>query len=446
LNPGRRVGATLLSQEVDAAIGPAFPGDSPRLDVAAQFSGDRDRMSGAARLTAAAVRTRMFSSRIPSDLSPNRLALAVERRRARGDAVLDLTDSNPTRAGLRYERAWLDALAGESALLHEPAPFGLAAARAAVAADYQRRGLDVPAARVILTTSTSESFSILFKLLCDPGDEVLVPRPSYPLFEYLTRLEGARAVPYQLEREGRWAVDLASVERALTPRTRAILVVHPNNPTGSLLDRAELDALAGLCRDRGLALVGDEVFADYRLEPFPGAAGSVLDQREALTFCLGGLSKSIGLPQLKLGWIAAQGPEALVQQAMRRLELVCDTYLSVSAPIQHALGALFAGGAAVRAQIAARTGDNYRALASHVAKHPSCRLLRAEGGWSAVIQVPATRSEEELVLALLEQDGVLVHPGYFFDFPRAAFVVVSLLPPREVFDEAITRLLVAAEV
>jgi alanine-synthesizing transaminase len=403
-------------------------------------------MSGAARLTAAAVRTRMFSSRIPSDLSPNRLALAVERRRARGGAILDLTDSNPTRAGLCYERAWLDPLAGESALLHEPEPFGLTAARAAVTADYQRRGLDVPPGRIIVTTSTSESCSVLFKLLCDPGDEVLVPRPSYPLFDHLTRLEAVQAVPYQLEREGRWAVDLAGMEQALTPRTRAILVVHPNNPTGSLLARAELGAIAGLCRDRGLALIGDEVFADYRLEPFADAAGSVLDQREALTFCLGGLSKSIGMPQLKLGWIAVEGPEKLVQQALGRLELICDTYLSVSAPVQHALGALLAKGASVRAEIAARTGENYRALARTIERHSSCRLLRAEGGWSAVIQVPAARSEEELALALLEQDGVLVHPGYFFDFPRAAFVVVSLLPPREVFDEAVDRVLAAAEV
>jgi alanine-synthesizing transaminase len=295
---------------------------------------------------------------------------------------------------------------------------------------------------------------------------VLVPRPSYPLFEHLSSLDGVRALPYTLDYYGRWSIDVDTLARAITPKTRAILVVSPNNPTGSCLSAAELDALAGLCEQHGLALIGDEVFAEYTLNDVGGGARSgsgatiltqtgsgegrtmhvsVLAQRRALTFCLGGLSKSIGLPQVKLGWIGIGGPDALVDAALDRLDLIADTYLSVSTPVQLAAPLLIERGHAVRTQIQARIEGNLRALERAVARAPGCTLLRPEAGWTAVLRVPATRAEEDLVLDLLEEDRVLIMPGYFYDFPREAYLVVSLLPDPAVFNEAVARVLARAE-
>ena len=385
-----------------------------------------------------------FSSRVPADLRPNRLTSALARLRASGAVIADLTETNPTRAGIEYPESVLDALASRAGLAYEPQPFGLAAAREAVAADYGRRGLVVDPARIALTASTSEAYSLLFKLLCDPGDEVLVPRPSYPLFDHLTALDAVAARPYRLDAQFGWSVDLDSVANAITPRTRAVLAVSPNNPTGSFLDNTEIDALARLCAERGLAFVADEVFADYVLDARAAAGPCVLARPDALTFSLGGLSKSAGLPQVKLGWIAAGGPEGLVASAMARLEIICDSYLSVSTPVQHAAHALLEAGAAIRGRIRARAAGNYRRLSSLASAHPACTLLPARGGWSAVLRVPATRPEEQLVLSLLEEDHVLVHPGYFFDFAAEAFVVVSLLPDPAVFDRGAAALLARA--
>ncbi|HSK10468.1 MAG TPA: pyridoxal phosphate-dependent aminotransferase [Vicinamibacterales bacterium] len=384
----------------------------------------------------------MFSTRTPADLEPNALARAVAALRARGAPVLDLTETNPTRAGLAAPEALVAALGDPRSLRYDPEPFGLPAAREAVADDYRRSGLGVAAGRIALTSSTSEAYSFLFKLLCEPGDEVLVPVPSYPLFEHLTRLDAVEPRAYDLEYHGTWAIDLPSVERALTPRTRAILVVSPNNPTGSLLRRGDLEAISAIAAARELALVGDEVFADYPLEPAADGC-RVLEQDEALTFALGGLSKSVGLPQLKLGWIAAAGPAPLLAPALARLEIVCDAYLSVSTPVQHAAGSVLAAGRAVREAIAGRVSSNLARLRQAAASSP-CSVLRTEGGWSAVLRVPAMRGEERLVLDLLQEDGVLVHPGYFFDFPREAYVVVSLLPEPAVFTEAVSRVIARA--
>jgi hypothetical protein len=384
----------------------------------------------------------MFSNRVPGDLTPNRLAAAVARLRASGRPIMDLIESNPTRAGFEYPPDLLSPLADARALAYEPRPFGLADARRAIAADYARRGVDVDAARLVLTASTSEAYSLLFKLLCDPGDDVLVPRPSYPLFDHLTRLDAVATRPYGLEYHGAWSVDVASVEHAFTPRTRALLVVNPNNPTGSFITRAELDQLARMCADRGVALIADEVFADYELTPGVAAAsGRVLDRRDVLAFGLGGLSKSVGLPQVKLGWIAVAGPPPMVDRALERLELLCDTYLSVSTPVQVATAELLRRGAGVRSQIQARVAANYRQLTTLTEAAPSCRALRADGGWYAVLQVPSLGSEEDLVLDVLESDGVLTHPGYFFDFPRESYLIVSLLVPERAFAGAIERML-----
>jgi aspartate/methionine/tyrosine aminotransferase len=391
----------------------------------------------------------MNSARLPANLQPNPLSRAIEAKRKQGSSFTDLTETNPTRVGLTYPDDLLADLASAQALEYDPQPLGLWSARAAVASDFRRRHIVLSADRVALTASTSEAYALLFKLLCNAGDAVLVPRPSYPLFDHLTGLENVAAIPYQLEYHGSWRINLASVEEAAgsaahkgppCERVRAILVVSPNNPTGSFLHRDDLSALAALCRSRGWALIGDEVFADYTLDEAP-AATSVLAQHEVLTCCLGGLSKSAGLPQVKLGWIGFGGPPAAVDEAIARYEIIADTYLSVSTPVQVAAPALIEKGAAIRRQIHERVRANLARLRSLAAGHPSITVLPVEAGWSAVLQVPAVRSEESLALDLLEQDDVLVHPGYFFDFPKEAYLVVSLLVEPDVFQQAMTRVM-----
>ncbi|MFB3854892.1 MAG: pyridoxal phosphate-dependent aminotransferase [Vicinamibacterales bacterium] len=377
---------------------------------------------------------------MPTDIAPNRVTLALAGLAAAGVEIVDLTQSNPTDAGIEYPSDLLSALSTPASMKYEPQPFGLDAARQAVSDDFSRRGRLVPPARIVLTASTSEAYSLLFKILCDPGEQVLVPRPSYPLFEHLARLDSVVASPYVLDYHGGWRVDMESVRAALTPATRALVIVSPNNPTGSCLHPEDLSELSRLACDRGFAIIGDEVFADYPMEDgrcWP----SVLDAEGVLAFSLGGLSKSVGLPQLKLGWIAAAGPDPQVGEALARLEIACDAYLSVSTPVQHASGKLLSAGAAVRSAILTRVRDNHRVLSVAVSRYPACRLLPVEAGWYAVLQVPARRTEEETVISLLCEEHVLVHPGYFFDFPREAFLVTSLLPPQDRFETAVERLL-----
>ena len=312
-------------------------------------------------------------------------------------------------------------------------------ARAAVASDQRRRGAAVEPSQVVLTTSTSEAYSWLFKLLCSPDDAVLVPRPSYPLFEHLAALEGVQLHSYSLEYHGRWSIDLESIRDA--PRNvRALIVVSPNNPTGSFLSVEEQAALSGECARRKWALIADEVFADYPLE-IVAPVTDLAARAPVLSFTLGGLSKSVGLPQLKLAWIIAGGPGAQRQSALDVLELIADTYLSVATPVQVATPHLLEAGKAVRASIHERVRQNLDVLRATAMAFPACDVLPVEGGWSAVVRVPSMRSEERLVLDLLEHERVLVHPGYFFDFPREAYVVVSLLPPPDMFADAVTRLL-----
>jgi hypothetical protein len=384
----------------------------------------------------------VFSRRLPPDLVPNQLANALARLRAEGRPIIDLTESNPTRAGFSYPDDLLASLAEPRGVVYAPHALGLPPARRAVADDYGRRGIQIDPARIALTASTSEAYALLFKILCDPGDEVLIPRPSYPLFEHLTRLEGVSARSYGLDYEGSWAVDVGSIERAWSPRTRAVVTVHPNNPTGSYVRAGELDRIAALCASRDAALVADEVFADYPLKPTAAeSAGRMLDRRDALVFSLGGLSKSVGLPQVKLGWVAMAGPDALVHAAIDRLEVVCDAYLSVSTPVQLAAAELLGRGAVVRRQIQNRVVGNLCQLVDLTGRVPASRVLDVEGGWYAVLHVPSIGTEEDLVLDLLTTDGVLVHPGYFFDFPRESYLIVSLLPSPDVFADGIGRVL-----
>lgn len=384
----------------------------------------------------------MFSSRLPSALGPNRIAATVQALRAAGESVIDLTASNPTTAGVEYPRDLLAALSGTDALTYAPDPQGLPAARAAIARDYARLGHQVDPARVLLAASTSDAYSALFKVLCNPGDEVLVPCPSYPLFEHLLGLDAVNGVPYALDMHGGWTIDLGSVERALSPRTRAVLLVSPNNPTGSYVTQAELDQLMALARERDLAIIADEVFVDYVLDDAAASRRArCVAATDALVCSLGGLSKSVGLPQVKLAWIVLAGAAALVEAARPKLELVCDTYLSVSTPVQCAAADLLARGALVRAQIHDRVRANEARLRELVQRVPACRALPVQGGWYAVLQVPSIWSEEALVIDLLRRARVFVHPGYFFDFPREAFLVVSLLTPTALFEQGMTRVL-----
>jgi aspartate/methionine/tyrosine aminotransferase len=383
----------------------------------------------------------MFSARTRWDLTTNRLASLAEERRTAGGPLFDLTQSNPTQVGFPYPDDLLAPLSEPSSLRYEPAPSGLRAAREAVAGDYQRRGVEVEPGHIVLTAGSSEAYGFLFKLLCDPGDTVLVPRPSYPLFEYLAGLESVAVRPYPLRYDGEWHVDLPALARAAAAGARAIVLVNPNNPTGSYVKREEAERIRQIAAEAGAALISDEVFADYALRANARRVACLAGPGPALVFCLGGLSKSCGLPQLKLGWIAASGPAAARDEALARLEVVADTYLSVGTPVQRALPGLLARLPVLQPPIAARVAGNLDLLRRRTAASCPVTLLAPEGGWYATLQVPATATEEEHVTRLLAEDGVLVHPGYFFDFPQEAYLVVSLLPPPGDFAAAIDRVL-----
>jgi alanine-synthesizing transaminase len=418
----------------------------------------------------------VFSTRLPWERPENALAQVERDRRASGLPLIDLTESNPTRVGLVYPEAALrDALGAVAAERYDPAPLGLRAAREAIAADYNATGLAVDAERVVLTASSSESYALLFKLLCDPGDAILVPEPSYPLFEYLAALEGVRAIGYRLIYDGDWHIDFDSLAAACARantnpssagRARALVVVNPNNPTGSFVSDGDLARVAEVCAAADLAVISDEVFSPYRFAagadadaergatPACLAEAPMLGER-TLIFSLGGLSKACGLPQLKLGWMIAGGPAPAVRAALTRLDLIADTYLSVAGPVQRALPRLLVIGEAIRARILDRVRHNRGALRAAIAPGSPCTLLDAQGGWSAIIRVPdvpdkmagaaddvvdafraggAERpNDERWAMALLRRDGVLIHPGYLFDMPPGAYLVASLLPSPEFF-------------
>ena len=381
----------------------------------------------------------MFSNRLPGHVEINVLSRAVAALEAAGTPLVDLTEANPTRVGLSYPADLLTAAASAPALCYDPQPFGLRSAREAVAADYARRHVRIDPAHVVLSASTSEAYSWIFKLLCNPGDSVLIPQPSYPLFEHLTRLEAVRAVPYRLEYHSRWEIDFESVLSAPAD-VRAVLIVSPNNPTGSFVSAQEAERLAGIARERGWAIVADEVFADYVLES-PSAATEIAHDVGVLSFTLGGASKSLGLPQVKLAWTVVGGPGAPRDTALSGLELIADTFLSVNTPVQVAAPDLFRRSATIRHAIQERVAGNLARARGVARTYPSCEVLRVEGGWSAVVRLPATRSEESLAVELVEREHIVVHPGFFFDFPHEAFVVVSLLPAEDVFADAFERLL-----
>jgi len=382
----------------------------------------------------------MFSQRTDWHLTPNRYTEATDRFRAEGRHALDLTASNPTRVNLSYDdAAILKSLSSADALRYQPEPKGLLSARQAVAAYYQSLTCNVTPERILLTTSTSEAYSFVFRLLCDPGDEVLVPAPSYPLFQFLADLQDVKLVPYQLIYDHGWQIDLRGLEKKLTERSRAILVVHPNNPTGSYVRPKEMRMLSWMCARRSMAIVADEVFLDYTLQgpPHPSFAGNA----RALTFTLSGLSKLAGLPQMKVAWLLTGGPEALAAQATARLEVIADTFLSMNAPIQHALPTLLEQRSAFQHQLRVRLRANLKELDRQLAVQTLLERLEVEGGWYVPLRVPATRSDEDLAIELLEKQSVLVHPGHFYDFPSDGYLVLSLLPTREDFRTGVRRIL-----
>jgi aspartate/methionine/tyrosine aminotransferase len=381
-----------------------------------------------------------WSSRLPWEHPENRLTRAREERTARGLPTIDLTESNPTRAGIAYpEEELAELLRRGAGAPYEPHPLGLPEAREALAAALSAPGDTVSPEDLVLTASTSESYSYLFKIFGDVGDEVLTTAPSYPLLDSLAALDGLALSHVHLSPGRGFALETERVELALTPRTRLLVLVHPGNPTGAFLSPTELAAMTELCASRGLPLVSDEVFAGYPLRE--GLRAGSAAAGEALVFSLGGLSKSAGLPSWKLGWIRVGGPAALRRRAVAALELVADSYLSVASPVQRALSGVLELAPRIRSAILDRLLGNLSELRHAVAGAPGVELLEPQGGWSAVLRVCDPRTDEELALELLERAGVLVHPGYFFDFATDDFLVLSLLPAPERFMEGVRRLL-----
>jgi alanine-synthesizing transaminase len=425
----------------------------------------------------------VFSDRTNWKLAQNPLTRAIEEARANGAKILDLTASNPTRVGLEYDApAILAALGSPRAVDYDPQAKGLLEAREAVAEYYrsEHRIRDLDAERIVLTTSTSEGYSFVFRLLCNAVDELLVPKPSYPLFEFLADLQDVRLVPYPLIYDHGWQMDFPSLEKAVTGRTRGVVVVHPNNPTGSYVKPGEVEQLNAFCRAHGLALIVDEVFLDYALDARvgtdafvrPGVSGRVSGcstdeavelrstgrtnasaptwslrhasfaaNRDVLTFTLSGLSKISALPQMKVAWIVTSGPDDQVAAAMARLEVIADTYLSMNAPVQWALPALLELRKDIQRQLMERVRANLTDLDQQLAGQKTCQRFKVEGGWYAVLRVPVTQSDEELAIQLVREKSVLVHPGHFYDFPSDGYLVLSLITPRAEFAEGVGRVL-----
>src|SRR6202790_3881205 len=384
----------------------------------------------------------MFSERTNWKLAQNRFTQTLEEVRASGAKILDLTVSNPTRIGLHYdEPAILGALASPRTLDYDPESKGLREARAAVAEYYAEehgvRGMD--AERIILTTSTSEGYSFVFRLLCNAGDELLVPKPSYPLFEFLADLQDVKLTPYELIYDHGWQMDFPSLQNGVSERTRGVVVVHPNNPTGSYVQAAEMKMLNSFCAEHRLAVIADEVFLDYRLGNTVHA--SFAGNREVLTFSLSGLSKIAALPQMKVAWLVTSGPEGDVREAMGRLDVIADTYLSMNTPLQWATPALLAQRESIQPQLLLRVKQNLTELDRQLGAAQGCQRLVGEGGWYAVLRVPVTQPDEEFAIELLREKFVLVHPGHFYDFPSDGYLVVSLITPPLEFSAGVSALL-----
>ncbi len=382
----------------------------------------------------------MFAKRTNWNLAPNRLSAALAAHRAAGKPLLDLTVSNPTECGFHYDGSTnLQALSNPAALCYEPNPKGLESARRAVAGYYAERQEEVSVEDTFLTTSTSEAYSFVFRTLCDPGDELLIPSPSYPLFDFLAEIQDVNLVRYPLLYDHGWQIDFHALEQAITPRTRGVIVVHPNNPTGHFTKLAEMEKLNSICAARELAIVADEVFLDFALDGNRAASFAV--NRDALTFTMSGLSKISGLPQMKAAWLVVSGPQPWKSEALGRLEVIADTYLSVNAPVQLAMPVFLAQRQAFQEQLMSRVRRNLAELDRQLAGQEACTRLGVEGSWCAVLRVPATRSDEDLAIELLHTHGVYVHPGHFYDFLSDGYLVVGLIDSEMNFSRGLGGLL-----
>jgi alanine-synthesizing transaminase len=382
----------------------------------------------------------MFSHRTDWKLTPNRFTQVQQELRAAGREVLDLTISNPTRAELHYDaETILEALINPKAMDYDPQPKGLRSAREAVAAYYHTRREDIDPESIVLTTSTSEGYSYVLRLLCNGEDEILVPRPSYPLFEFLADLQDVKLVSYPLLYDHGWQIDFPSLYKAVNHRTRAVVVVHPNNPTGSFVSEQERSALLHFCREYNLALIVDEVFLDYAHDGVERSTFAA--EHGVLSFTLSGISKISGLPQMKLAWIVTCGPGETESAALARLEVIADTYLSMNAPVQLAAPVLLAQSESIQALLLDRVRANLSELDGRLAKQKICRRLAVDGGWYAVLRVPVTQSDEDLAIEILRRLSVLVHPGHFYDFPSDGYLIVSLITPPHNFRRAIAQVL-----
>ncbi|MBF0489753.1 MAG: pyridoxal phosphate-dependent aminotransferase [Candidatus Omnitrophica bacterium] len=376
-----------------------------------------------------------FAKRINWSLENNPLSLAIEKMRSDGTPILDLTESNPTRCGFQYPKNWLEELSSSEALTYAPESKGTIKARRAVESYYQQRQYALSPEHLVLTSGTSEGYSFLLKLLTNPGDHVLIPKPSYPLFQFLIELHdvGFDYYPMVYE-EGRWQIDREAFLDLVTSKTRAVILVNPNNPTCSYISKDDLTFLNEQCASHQMAIISDEVFLDYQLKKDLPAV-SLVENTKVLTFVLSGISKVLGLPQMKLSWIAANGPKKTLQEALERLEIIADTYLSVNTPVQNSLASWLPQASQIQGQILQRVQANLETL-----RHYPLKVLSVEGGWYAIIDVPSLYSEEDFILDVLRTEQVLVHPGYFFDFDREGYLILSLLPQGEVFREAIERI------
>jgi alanine-synthesizing transaminase len=382
----------------------------------------------------------MFSGRTSWNRTTNRLSEALARHRASGGPLFDLSVSNPTECGFYYDNhAIMRALCSPASLQYHPDPRGLSLARLAVVQYYAERDQQVAIDDIILTTSTSEAYSFVFRLLCNAGDEVLAPSPSYPLFDFLADVQDVKIRPYPLVYDHGWQIDLHGLRQAITPKARGVIVVHPNNPTGSFVKQAELAALNQICAEKQMAIIADEVFLDFSLRH--DSPLSFSSNSGALTFTMSGISKIAGLPQMKLAWLIVRGPEAQKSEALSRLEIIADTYLSMNAPVQLAAPEFLRLRHGFQKQLMARVRTNLEELDRQIAGQKHCARLEVEGGWYAVLRIPATRSDDELTLALLEEQGVFVHPGHFYDFAQDGYLIVSLITPQREFSEGIKRLL-----
>ena len=382
----------------------------------------------------------MFANRTNWDLTPNRLSEALLAHRAAGKPLLDLTVSNPTECGFSYDsKVILEALSNPAAVRYEPNPRGLESARRIVAAYYAGRNEAVSIEDIFLTTSTSEGYSYVFRTLCNPGDEVLIPSPSYPLFDFLAEIQDVKLVRYPLIYDHGWQIDFHALEQAITARTRAVIVVHPNNPTGHFTKSSERTKLNAICNGRQTAIIADEVFLDFAVDG--NRAASFATNSGVLSFTLSGLSKISGLPQMKAAWLTVSGPPNLKREALGRLEVIADTYLSVNAPVQLAIPAFFEQRHTFQEQLLSRVRGNLKELDRLLTGQNACRRLTVEGGWYGVLRVPAVRSDEDLAIELLTFKNVCVHPGHFYDFRSDGFLVVSLITPEAILSKGITAIL-----